>query len=102
MSRSRNRDPDQPERKGSCQHLFEHVCLLVRRLRCHGTSGSDGGSPSAFWPVVGSRKSLFGPPSSAAPSKENRFKREPALVSKEKFPMRPVCQLSSMKRRIEL
>ena len=53
-------------------------------------------------PVSGSRNSLLGPPSSACRSKANRLFSDPALLSNEKFPMRAVCQLSSMNRKMLL
>src|SRR5262249_30029348 len=49
------------------------------------------------WPVVGSRISL----SSGPLVKSSRFKSEPACASNEWSPILPVCQLSSMKRRID-
>src|SRR5579864_9727618 len=53
-------------------------------------------------PVMGSRKSLLGPPTGPFCVKVSMFIKDPAFWSKEKLPIRPVCQLSSMKRRIEL
>src|ERR1035437_1860811 len=54
-------------------------------------------------PVLGSRNSLAPAPLWVPPEseKENRLFRLPAFASKEKLPMRPVLQLSSMKRRID-
>src|SRR5712671_4021209 len=65
-----------------------------------GRPSGGGYSPLDFKPVDGSRKSLPLPPPRL--SNENRFRSEPALVSKEKLPILPVSQLSSMNRSTEL
>jgi hypothetical protein len=75
-----------------------HVYELCPTLALRARRESDDRYLPFFIPVTGSRKSLFSPPTGPAGAKRNMFSIDPAFSSNEKLPIRPVSQLSSMKR----
>src|SRR5664280_7292 len=92
-------------------HKKARILRMLRRPRSPGGERGPGsmrqllhGQRLTGWPVAGSRKSFGCPCESAflwSSEKLKRLFRLPAFSSKEKLPVRPVFQLSSMKRRIE-
>jgi hypothetical protein len=96
--------PPEPWRRRAASITARAACTTVNSVRACSPTGreADDFYLPVFIPVTGSRNSLFSPPTGPTGANRNMFSIDPAFSSNEKLPIRPVSQLSSMKRSTEV